>query len=129
MGKKDVSGKKRKRALEAQEAEDPELEAELAAVLSMKQEKENGSRHGDGGGGDDESDGEDGEPDDTNHSSSSRRGKVHGGGMKNTYNADGLLQSLQSISTQTLPFVETLQICEFDLDVQDEHDDLQREVS
>jgi len=47
---------------------------------------------------------------------------------KVTYNKSGIIQSLEASGTESLPFIETLQICEFDLDVQNQHDDLEREV-
>ncbi len=45
-----------------------------------------------------------------------------------TYNKEGLLQALEGMATNTLPFAESFHIGGIDLDVKDEHDDLEREV-
>ena len=45
-----------------------------------------------------------------------------------TYNKEGLLQAIEGMATNTLPFAESFQISGLDLDVKDEHDDLEREV-
>ena len=52
-----------------------------------------------------------------------------GGGKIWTYNKEGLLQAAEGMATNSLPFADTFQISSVDLDVKDEHDDLEREVS
>lgn len=42
------------------------------------------------------------------------------------YNKEGLLKSIEGMS---LPFEESMQICEFSVEVQDENDDLERELA
>lgn len=104
MGKKE--GKKRERELEEEEEEmvDPELQAELNAIMAMRSEQqqkalniEDGDNDGDSGAG--------------------------------SYNREAMLQFCESMGTEELPFAETLQVAQFDLDVQDDHDDLEREMS
>jgi hypothetical protein len=41
------------------------------------------------------------------------------------YNREGLLKSIEG---RDLPFEESMQICEFAVEIQDENDDLEREV-
>lgn len=48
---------------------------------------------------------------------------------KYAYNRDGLLSALASMEETRLPFVESMVICKFSIDVPDEHDDLQREIA
>ena len=79
---------------------DAELEAELAALAAMRNEKSGIST-----------------------ATSIPISSVPGG-----YNKEGLLQCLEALGTESLPFIESLQVSQFDLDVQDEHDDLEREV-
>ena len=45
------------------------------------------------------------------------------------YNPASLLKCVEDMGTVNLPFLETLQISEFSLEVVDENDDLEREVS
>jgi hypothetical protein len=45
------------------------------------------------------------------------------------YNKEGLLKAVESLKVTSLPFVESMQICEFEAQIADENDDLQREVS
>lgn len=110
MGKK---GGKRKRAEEeqvedAEEREADELDAELAAVLAMRNEKALNSNVGDG----------------------KENGSTKSGGSQsqNTYNKEGLQSALESIGTNTLSYIESLQVCKYTVDVHEENDDLQREV-
>ena len=102
MGKKE--GKKRERELEEEEEEimDPELQAELNAIMAMRSEQQQKAL-----------DIEDGDEDTGTGS----------------YNREAMLQFCESMGTEELPFTETLQIAQFDLDVQDDHDDLEREMS
>lgn len=57
-------------------------------------------------------------------SASSGHSKISEG---NIYNREGIKQSLETMIS--LPFAESFEVSEFDLVVQDEHDDLEREVS
>ncbi len=97
MGKKDSN--KRKRADEAETEEvDPELQAEIAAVLASRSER--------------------------SPSEVTEIAKV----KTNIYNKEGLENSLENIDTVDLPFEETMQICEYDISIQNENDDIEREV-
>lgn len=104
MGKKE--SKKRSRAdsedLE-EENVDQDLQAEMAALASMRAEKAT----------------DDAEEDSTDRDSAPVK-------SKRLYNKEGILQAIETIGT--LPFVESYQISEFSADIQDEHDDLEREV-
>lgn len=84
--------------------EENELEAELQAVLAMRQEKAMLSQ---------------------DDSADAPPSKV----KPSTYNKDGLLKALEELACTTLPFVETLQICDFPVEITDENDDLAREVN
>ena len=46
-----------------------------------------------------------------------------------TYNKNGLIMANQNMLVSTLPFLETLQVCEYSVDHEDENEDLEREVS
>jgi len=46
----------------------------------------------------------------------------------NVYNSAALLKCVEDMGTVNLPFLETLQISEFSLEIVDENDDLEREV-
>ena len=48
---------------------------------------------------------------------------------KFAYSKEALEQSIESLDTYGLPFMETFQVSHFPLDVPDEHDDLQREMT
>ena len=52
----------------------------------------------------------------------------HGSGNGITMNKDALLHCIAKADTRALPFSQTLQVCDVDLVVNDEHDDLDREV-
>ena len=98
MGKKDKQGLKRKREEESDEDEaDPELQAELNALMSMRAEK----------------------------------GLVEDVAVGSTKanNKDGLLRALEGVGASQLSFKESMQLCQFDLEVEDENDDLAREVA
>lgn len=99
MGKKDKLGQKRRRDEDSDEDEvDPELQAELNALMSMRAEK--------------------------------GLSEAAGADMASrTNNKDGLLRALQAAGAAQLSFKESMQICQFDLEVEDENDDLAREVN
>ena len=48
---------------------------------------------------------------------------------KDNYNSSGLLKCIDEMETSKLPFKETLVVSEFEIEVPDENDDLEREVS
>ena len=102
MGKKE--GKKREREIEEEEEEevDPELQAELNAIMAMRSEKQQ----------------KDLGIEDSHEDSGTC-----------VYHRDAMLLICESIGTESLPFVESMQVAEFDLDVHDAHDDLEREMS
>eukprot|EP01041_Mallomonas_annulata_P010172 gene10172-21204_t len=96
-------GKKfqKKLSQEAQDEEvDPELQAEINAVNAMRAEKF---------------------PSSENDEETPK--------AKNTYNKDGLFQSLEAVGTESLPFVQSMQVCDFELDVPDDNNDLERELA
>jgi rRNA-processing protein EBP2 len=111
MGKK--AGGKRKRDVideeeEEQEAFDEELEAEMAALKAMRSEAAEAEEAATG------------KPTGTDNNVDA---------TKTNYNRDGLVKALDGIESRNLPFVETLQLCEFSIDVEDDNDDLQREMA
>jgi hypothetical protein len=83
---------------------DPDFEAEMKALESMRAEREREQHQS-------QDDGEGSIP------------------TKTTYNRDGLLKCLQDLETADLPFVETLCVDEFDIQINNELDDVEREVS
>lgn len=110
MGKKGEIGRKRKlqaAELDGEDGEepmDPELQAELNAVLSMRAER-----------------GEDVAP-----AGPSAAAAGSGGAYK--LGKEALMKATESLGTHALPFIESMQICKFDLSIDDENDDLAREV-
>jgi hypothetical protein len=72
---------------------DPELEAELAALKAIRAEKENLTSP-----------------------------------ENSTYNKEGLLKCIADLETTDLPFVQTLEVSEFELPETNELDDMEREV-
>jgi hypothetical protein len=44
------------------------------------------------------------------------------------YNKGGLVMANENLMVHKLPFIETLQICEFPVDEHDENEDIEREV-
>jgi hypothetical protein len=103
MGKKD-SNKRKRGAAELEDEEDqidPELQAEIAAVQASRLER----------------------------SSIDNDGVTGTSKEKNTYNKEGLIKSLEDLETVSLPFHETFQICSFDIIIQNENDDIEREVT
>jgi rRNA-processing protein EBP2 len=108
MGKK--QGRKREREEEEDEEGqeiDLELEAELAALQQIQHEKE-------------ENDNEDSDEDDEG---------IETGTKKTNYNKEGLVHCNESLGVTHLPFIETMSICEYELHVEDENDDLEREMA
>lgn len=108
MGKK--QGRKRERE-EEEDGEggpevDLELEAELAALQQIQQEK-------------DQENDELGEDEDE---------EAAGTTKKTNYHKEGLIHCNESLGVNHLPFIETMSICEYELHVNDENDDLEREV-
>jgi hypothetical protein len=104
MGKKESKKRSRSDSEELEEQNvDLELDAEMSALASMRAEKLR------------EESGED------------LTDKDSGGvKTKKMYNKEGILQAIETIGK--LPFIESYQISEFSADIQDEHDDLEREV-
>lgn len=138
MGKK---GDKKRKLAQSDDEEDPELESEIAAVLAMRAEKDGKidmvrksartsaiSRDSMDNDDSDDFDGEGDDDEDTvqvGYSAVQNRTSMN----KIMYNKDGLKECLEGVSSHSLPFIESMVVNEFDVDVQDEHDDLQREVS
>lgn len=100
-------GKKKSQKINGDDFEeiDPELQAEINAVLSMKNEKKL-------------------DPSDSEPSSQDLKDNA------NTfpYNSEGLNNSIQEIS-HDLSFIESMIVDEYNLDDLDENDDIQREVN
>jgi len=110
MGKKSGSNKRKHDEDDAAISDDEsnELDAELAAVLAMRNEKalmESSII-----------------PDST-------EGENVALVLKNTYNKQGLVNALETIGTTSLSFAESLQVCKFEVSVHDENDDLAREMA
>ena len=123
MGKKDSSsgGSKRKRVSDSSDDSDGdgELDAELQAVRLMRAEKLNNDNDNNDNDNNDNNNDDDGD-DDVNNTKKKRL---------IVYNKEGLIQSYEGIETSKLPFVESMQICRYDLVIDDENDDLQREMA
>ncbi len=102
MGKKDLNRKrKREDHDDGEDSEnlleaDPELQAELAAVMSIRAEKE---------------------------------GNQGDSGANTVYNRDALLKCIQDLDTIDLPFVQTMEISEFEFPQTNELDDMEREMN
>ena len=47
---------------------------------------------------------------------------------EHSYNKEGLLRAVETVGIESLPFIETLHVDQYDLYVEDENDDLEREV-
>ena len=104
MGKKESKKRSRSDSEDLEEENvDLDLQAEMAALASMRAEK---------------MEEETGEESTDKESSGSKSKKL--------YNREGILQAIETIGT--LPFIESYQISEFSADIQDKHDDLEREV-
>ena len=119
-------GKKRDRR-EQQESDseeiDPELEKEMAALKAMQREKQR--RKTSRGESREEIDDEEEDEDDEEE----ENGEQEESNSKFKYNKEALLRCAETLETAGLPFQETLQICDFPIDISDEHDDLQREMT
>jgi rRNA-processing protein EBP2 len=103
MGKKDMLSKKRKAGPdsdEEEEAEDAELEAELAALRSIQREAGDEDRSDDEG------------VDDI---------------KKPSYNREGMQRCVNNMGT--LPFIESQAVSDFQLETLNENDDLEREMA
>lgn len=101
MGKKESKKRSRSDSEDIEEENaDEDLNAEMAALASMRAEKLK------------EENGEEMENEVVK--------------TKKLYNREGIMQAIESIGS--LPFIESYQIAEFSADIQDEHDDLEREV-
>lgn len=101
MGKKDRNGNKRKRR-DAEEAENVDIEnAELEAEIAAVEAAK----------------------------AEAAEGAVPLKRSRGIYNKEGLEQALAMIETTSLPFIESYQICEYEVDVPNENDDLEREMA
>ncbi len=100
MGKKDnIRGMKRRRDEDESDEEneiDPELQAEINALRSMRAE--------------------------------AAGNRADGNNQKTAYNREALERAVDTVATSKLGFVENLQISQFDVTIEDENDDLAREV-
>lgn len=101
MGKK--NGRKRERE-DDEDAENKEVDDELEAELLALQEIQN-----------------------ERNQSDALTPSTTPTGHQN-YNKEGLLHCIESLNVNKLPFIESMAICEYDLHLQDEKDDLEREV-
>jgi hypothetical protein len=104
MGKKDPSKKRKRVDFEDQNDSDnivdPELEQELAAVKAIRAEKTHNEFDND-----------------------------HEKPINEVYNRDGILKCLSDIESKDLPFIQTMEINEFEFPQTNELDDMEREVS
>jgi hypothetical protein len=98
MGKK--NGRKRERE-EDEDEQGQEIDLELEAELAALQSIQDEQNHREG------------------------EEKLN---QKLTAHKEGLLHCLESLATHTMPFIESMNICEYELQVEDENDDLEREV-
>ena len=117
MGKKDPKGlnkksQQQKAEAEEDEASDAELEAEMQALAAIRAEREAAN------------DSEE-EEDDEDRQAPSIKAPIHR--QRGTYNKEGMEIALASCTD--LPFVESYEVCEFELDPTDENDDLARETA
>lgn len=105
MGKKAM--KKRVDNASSDEELDPELEAEMRVLKEIQNEKKRKNN--------DDDDNDDKE--------------VNMQKKKTTYNKEGLLTALETIPCHSLDFLEKLDICEYTVMINDENDDLEREMA
>jgi len=125
MGK---HGDKKRKHVEEDDEEDPELEAELAAVLAMRAEK-SGRKPATLDDDEDEDDDCDDDEDDEVEEGHGNRSTLQQKKTKTSvYDGEGMRDCAEGLGSHILPFLETMRVCEFEADIQDEHDDLQREV-
>jgi len=99
--------------------------AELQAVRMMRAERqENNDEH--------DNDNNDNDNNDNNNDDDDDNDKKDNDKKKSRviiYNNTGLVQSLQSMETINMPFLESMHICKYELVIDDENDDLQREMA
>jgi rRNA-processing protein EBP2 len=116
-------GKKRAQSTHAdpedrqREAEEDELDKEMAALEQIRRERESTQRRGIKRKAEEEADEDDEEDEDDEHSTS-----------QPGYNRDALMRCLTDWETIQLPFLETMKVEDFAVDVQNELDDIEREV-
>mmetsp|Transcript_15390 Transcript_15390/g.23187 ORF Transcript_15390/g.23187 Transcript_15390/m.23187 type:complete len:299 (+) Transcript_15390:71-967(+) len=103
MGKKGDRKRAREETEDEDEIQDPELQAEIAAIMAMKEEQKQ-SQNGDG-----------------EEQESKPKASV--------YNKDAMMQLAESMGVDSMPFIENMQISEYELAFQDENDDLEREMA
>jgi rRNA-processing protein EBP2 len=143
MGKKKGMTAKR-RAVDMMEEDenevDPELEAEMQAIRAIQAEKAglipqykddagvDSASDGDNNTDDDQEDGDE-EEDEEEEVETTTTQQTKPKRQRGLYNKEALTSALESMPTNHMPFVEKLEICEFDVAVADEHDDLQREMT
>ncbi len=101
--------KKRVENASSDEEVDPELEAEMRVLKEIQNEKKRKNNDDDN--------------DDNDDKESNMQKK------KTTYNKEGLLNALETIPSHSLDFLEKLDICEYTVMINDENDDLEREMA
>lgn len=94
------TSKKRVRIEDPKDDEAEELEREMAALRAIREEKESAQNH-----------------------------SAEDSAKNAIYNKEGLVKALEDWETKDLPFVETMQIGDYQLQVENELDDLEREVN
>jgi len=107
MGKK--TSKKKVESVSSDEEVDAELKAEMRVLEEIQNEKKR--KHNDDN--NDESD--------DKESSAQKK--------KTTYNKEGLLNALGAVPCHSLDFLEKLDVCEYTVMINDENDDLEREMA
>ena len=121
MGKKDPTGalkrRRNEKALEQENADiDPELEAEMAVLASIHKEREG-----------------DIDAENNSHDSNSDGDSLNGSSNRfiaeeKKYNKDGLTYCLDQMKTAELPFAQSFVIDDFECQIPNENDDLEREM-
>lgn len=104
MGKKKVKFNPDEEEVREEEEEN-EYEAELQAVMALRAEREAEQQ--------------------AQQSSSSSSGSS----KPITYNREGLIAALENLETRQLPFIQTLQVNDFSLELENELDDIERETA
>ena len=95
--------------ISAEEVEEAELQAEIKAVMEIKNNRIKASLS---------------QPIEETQDTSDHNANT----STTTYNKNGLIMANQNMLVSTLPFLETLQVCEYSVDHEDENEDLEREV-
>ena len=95
--------------ISAEEVEEAELQAEIKAVMEIKNNRIKASLA---------------QPIEATQDVSDNSTNA----STTTYNKNGLIMANQNMLVSTLPFLETLQVCEYSVDHEDENEDLEREV-